>query len=502
MENIKDIRRIQETEMQIHQQAGNHATLIGKIEGDLTIYKNIYNYYANSDSIGDEDVDVIAYTNYLQAEFSIWKQRYSLLDVDVMVSLVGQDFQAIPDTQTTIVQAIEEHNRLFILGNAGSGKTTSLYFIAQEFAQKSLIEHHQNSEKFSPVGLYIDLGRFRMPSGMSALQSLLILIAEVLYLGKASSRPISLNAVQDFLSRHQCIFLLDGLNEIPLKLRNECLRAIDDLAHRYAENQYIITTRPYDFSPLQDWEVVALRELNETQIDAFLTRYADAETTKNLLQTILDSQNPFIRLPLFLTFILKMREIPLAELQAKIQSKSGIVDSYVKYLIERDKKEKHLVEMYDFPKEQIYKTLYNLSHIIQQTGQALTTDEALTILAEQHILNSAQEASNILKHLYEQGLLSLNDGYVRFWHHTLQEYFYAGFLTYNWRIAEKNQKQILDSFNDSYDKQLAKIIPFMSLLIYPRKKLITYCPMSLNIILVSLFLGLMIFLQKREIFKR
>jgi hypothetical protein len=136
-----------------------------------------------------------------------------------------------------------------------------------------------------------------------------------------------------------------------------------------------------------------------------------------------------------------MRDVPLSELQTKIRSRSGIIDLYVKYLIERDEKEKHL-RPHKFPIEAVYTTIYNLALEIQQTGQSLAVEEAVETIVKSQSSDSEQKAHELLSSLNELGILTLNKGYVRFWHHTLQEYFYAGSFVTRWRMSGKSLETI------------------------------------------------------------
>lgn len=434
MDVEKQAQQEKQADLQIRQQAGEHATQIGQVTGPL----NIYNYYADSGKIEETEIDLAAYRKHLKSQFAIWKERYTLLDVQPMVSVVGQDLQPLLTIQIPVTQAVQEHERLIIIGDAGSGKTTSLHFIAQETTEDGS-EDSDAPNNPSPVCVYIELGRFRMPPGMSPLQSLLVLVAETFYIGNASPQPPSLEAVYELLSNNQCLLLFDGLNEVQSELRSACAQAIDDLAQRYPDHRYVMTTRPHGFSPLQHWDVVALRELDDHQISEFLTRYTDQDTARHLLQYVLDAQNSLLRLPLFLTFVLRMRDLPLSELQTRMKSRSGIIDMYVKYLIERDTLEKHLA-LPDLRKDQIHTILSNLADQIQHTGQALPFQEAILSIF-QHSSLTTQEIERIVNNLCERGILTTDSYYIRFWHHTIQEYFYAGTLVARWRNSGKPLKK-------------------------------------------------------------
>lgn len=407
----------------IQQTGGDGAMQIGEVLGDLNIH---HHYESAPDS--EVSLNLDAYREHQRSQLAIWEQQYTRLDVDPAVALAGQDLRPVPDSRLALTEAFIHHKRLVVVGGAGAGKSTSMrYLVASVLLGGSLAERLAD---FIPV--YIELGRFRGDGSAPPLDSLLLLIAETLSLGKPCPSQPALRRVHQLLTAHRFLFLLDGLNEARVELRSSCVTAANDLAKLYPEHRIVLSSRPHGFSPPQDWDVVLLRELEDAQISELVARYTQDAASQPLLQTVLAAHNPLLRVPLFLDLVVRMSRSPLPDLQRRLRSRSGLVHHYVEYLLQRD---------LSFPAEilsldRLRDALDRLAQAFQTSGQVLPLAEARRAV-EAEASGDPDEARQILDDLCRRGLLTTDGRTLRFWHQTLQEYFYAGSIVRRWRGSKK-----------------------------------------------------------------
>jgi hypothetical protein len=395
---------------------GDQTVQIGLVQGDLKLY-GVYADYARSGQ-SEEAIDITCYTRHLRETLSFWASRYTVLDVEPMVTVLSG---LVSDTtrRVQVTEAISEFSRLVVLGNPGSGKTATLQFVARAM-----------SDGYRPQGICIlvDLGQFRVASQWSPLDCLLILIADRLQAGGASVQRPSLLAVERFLAANETLVLFDGLNEVTARNRAFCRQAIDDLAARYPRNRIVVTSRSFGFSPWSNWTTVVLQDLDQRGVEEFLSKYADGPTASHLLQVVLDSRNALLKLPLFLTYVIQLRSLPETELKASLQSRSGLILRYVEHVL--DRRTKGASESQHSSLAELWSSLGDLADRCQNSGQTLPLEAVLECL---RLRTSNEEgAKRLLAELCECGILVEDRRYIRFRHHTLQEFFYCSALVRRW----------------------------------------------------------------------
>ncbi len=402
----------------IHQTGGDGAMQVGENYGIINI--------GIPTPQTELSLDFDAYSEHQRSQLAIWERQYTRLDVDPAVALAGQDLRPVPDSRLALTEAFIRHKRLIVVGGAGAGKTTSmLYLVASVLPGGALAGRLQD---FIPI--YIGLGRFRDYASTSPLGNLLLLIAETLALGKPLPEETARQAAFQLLTTHRVLFLLDALNEIRSELRASCLAAIEDLEKLNPDSRVVLSSRSHGFSPPQGWEVVLLRELEDKQICEFAERYSRNEVRETILEVV--AHNPLLRIPLFLDLALKMGSSPHPVDQRLLRSRSGLVKAYVKSLLFRGLSSSESVLSLD----RLRTALDRLAQATQATGQVLSLSEARHAV---EIDTSCQpaEAQQILGDLCERGFLTTDGQNLRFWHQTIQEYFYAGSIVRRWRGSKK-----------------------------------------------------------------
>ncbi|MEM7531659.1 MAG: NACHT domain-containing protein, partial [Chloroflexota bacterium] len=215
---------------------------------------------------------------------------------------------SVSDKPIPLAQATDKHDRLVILGDPGSGKTTLMRYLTHQHAQAM---HTGNVQ----VTLVSEQDERQFPT----LFPILIRIAEY-----ADNEAWKQEALSDFLptyfernecelpgmgemlraqlGRGGCIILLDGLDEIvSADDRRGIVRKIEDFVRSHAgvgnnKNHFIITSRiaGYRSAPVSPVSGDAfmhyvIEEMDETQMEHFLTRWCRA---------VEDAQTPDISIEL------------------------------------------------------------------------------------------------------------------------------------------------------------------------------------------------------------
>lgn len=254
--------------------------------GDAT-----YNYYITPSQYREVALNIGAYRSHIANLLVDWGKNYTPMDIVPLISVPAEGLRSLASERISAAVALQDKMRVFVVGSAGTGKTALLKFLQYQ----ALVREAAPFDPKRPLCIYIELGRFRAPPGLSALQCLLVLCGQAFHDHGATDQLPSLEVVQTVLGEKTGLLLLDGLNEVHPDIRKFCLDAIKDLASRFPNIRYVVTARPHEFTPPEGWSAVMMCDLGETQIDEFLTRYIGAPQAESLRGEI---QNiPLLRIP-------------------------------------------------------------------------------------------------------------------------------------------------------------------------------------------------------------
>ena len=300
--------------------------------------------------------------------------------------------------------------RMIIWGEAGTGKSTVLEYLAYIDAQKRKKDNNVAIPVLIPLGLLI-----------SQEDTLKSYIAKKLNIDEESLISI--------LNRGQVNLFLDGINEIPddhfTKLRSIRLREIKMFLDCYKKCFVIITNRPSEVNDFKNIPVFDLLKLTNEQIEVFLQKNAEKpDTIKIITNSINENKRlkAIVRTPLMFS-----RLIDIVDATGKIPNSEGaIIGAFLDTILKRERSEKTDSE-FDVKKAQ-----YLLRAIAYNGLEDSSTNSGIS---EEKILAYMQKCMDtymfkvdtfyMLEMFVQLGILTKRDALYLFMHQAYQDYYYA-----------------------------------------------------------------------------
>ena len=300
--------------------------------------------------------------------------------------------------------------RMIIWGEAGTGKSTVLEYLAYIDALKRKKDNNECIPVLIPLGLLI--------SQKDTLKNYII--------KKLNIDEAALNSI---LKNGQVNLFLDGINEIPndhfTKLRSIRLREIKMFLDEYKKCFVIITNRPNEVNDFNNIPVFNLLKLTNEQIDIFLQKNAEKPDT---IKIITDSINENKRLKAIVrTPLMFSRLIDIVDATGKIPNSEGaIIGAFLDTILKRERFEKMDSE-FDVKRAQ-----YLLRAIAYNGLEDSSTNAGIS---EEKILTYMQkcmatymfkiDAFYMLEMFVQLGILLKRDELYLFTHQAYQDYYYA-----------------------------------------------------------------------------
>ncbi|MEM8610793.1 MAG: NACHT domain-containing protein [Cyanobacteria bacterium P01_H01_bin.105] len=289
--------------------------------------------------------------------------------------------------ETTIQQVFnypDIQGRLLILGQPGSGKTTTMLNLA-----KTLFIQAQSPNELIPVLV-------NLSSWTSSQQSIPKWLAEELKVNYGISTKLS----QKWLGEQKLLILMDGLDEVRSEYQHNCVKELNSWirgnVEGYSPSQLVICSRFEEYQNLPKLQIngaVYLKELTSQQIEYYLKSTGSAHLCPLILHNI-----NLLRSPLFLSIVsivdrhLKTPE-KLQNLYDTDDAKSLLIDLYIKSrfkdlkdkrtraieeknseklsIKERVKLQKKIERLGEYPEEKMYFWLAYLSKYIADESDFL-----------------------------------------------------------------------------------------------------------------------------------
>ena len=171
---------------------------------------------------------------------------------------------------TKLWQVLDQHDgELLILGEPGSGKTTLLLDLA-----RTLVERAEQDQSL-PIPVLFQLASWAVHR--RSLEDWL-----VDELSQPGGYDVNKHIARRWVTEERILPLLDGLDEVPLEQRDDCVAAINAFHEsRQAVTDLVVTCRIADYTMLGPIRLdlrgaVLLHALDRTQIDTYLAQSGDA----------------------------------------------------------------------------------------------------------------------------------------------------------------------------------------------------------------------------------
>lgn len=313
---------------------------------------------------------------------------------------------------------VEDLQRIRVLGQGGSGKTTTLeYLLFQD------IKNCIKNPKTSKVPVLISL------AGISNGETIMESISKKI--------NIDIDYLEELLETNMLKIYLDGINEI-VNSREEKKIIVNEIAtilDEYPKLSVIITDR-FEFDSYQNnmfqIPTFLIQKLDQNQIKEFVEKYCFnvKEVSSNVLKILKSKKNiqELLSRPLLLT-----RAIEIIKIDNYLPEKEGqIIEKFIDMLLKREKDEKKdpLLNIDNFKLLLSYAAQY-IWHKSQSNTplHAFKFNKLLVEGADKFGLERFN-AGYITRIGYELEILSKNGDLIQFYHQSYLEFFCKHFLKY------------------------------------------------------------------------
>lgn len=227
------------------------------------------------------------------------------------------DYKLPPETK--IKDLFDSMNgEMLILGEPGSGKTTTLLELARDLINLTF------EDELQPIPVV-----FNLSSWNDRWKNLGVWLTDELN----SKYQVPKKVASEWIEDGQLILLLDGLDEVKQEQRNMCVDAINTFRREHTID-LVVCSRIADYesltSKLQLQGAIVLQPLTAEQIDSYLASFRDELAAIRALLQADSTLQEMVQSPLLLSIlVLAYRGMPTETLQA-----IGTVEARRKHLFE------------------------------------------------------------------------------------------------------------------------------------------------------------------------
>jgi len=254
---------------------GGVAAGAGGVAVGRDVYGNI-TVIVHGENVRDKEV---AYLDGLLARYEYWRDHYTPLAgiaevraavkdgprLDLPMPFIPPEFEKLVEhgygerevrrvAVDDLRAALAEHRRIILLGEPGSGKTTTLWRLAYDYATAA------RDDGQAPLPVLVPLGGYTDDSPFDAYLAR--------YLGPLAAH------LETYRASRRLILLLDGLNEMPRAGYDERVGRIREVLDRQPGDVVVVTCRALDYVvKLEGLQKVEVSPLDEERIRTFLHNY-------------------------------------------------------------------------------------------------------------------------------------------------------------------------------------------------------------------------------------
>lgn len=375
------------------------------------------------------------YENKWGGNFYIFEKGIIQEQIPVYASLYSEYTSYLK--KLDLLQTLRSHSRTILLGEPGSGKTTSIEKLCLEYAR----DFYQNSN-YSPSVLFPIIVRLSSYTG-SLLQSIRSSLNSMGVL-QLEEDTFKLN---NFLQKLPCLILFDGLNEVNNTQRSTVISNIAQFLNTYPNHKYVITSRPQDelwrmLSP-DDFEInLVIQPIDYEDTIRYLSLHLGDKIGRMAYGEVSGKFKDLLRLPL----ILWMFKEEVYQAQIKLENQ-GISINEVTFKASRITPQNRGDLYQQFMLKFLYREKQKIgghiptrewvkNHVLSNLALSMQKQKTL-YFTNQDVIHSLIESLNnihdntspilLLDELQKSGILIGESG-LGFAHQTFQEFFAASAL--------------------------------------------------------------------------
>ncbi|UCH88073.1 MAG: HEAT repeat domain-containing protein [Thermoplasmata archaeon] len=315
-------------------------------------------------------------------------------------------------------KAIDDHNKLVILGNPGSGKTTLLKHLALKCCKENL---DRQERTMIPIPIII---RKFSDSGKK-LRDYIDEIFEFYQFPKAKK------FIESDLKKGKCKLFLDGFDELATKdVQEKISKQILEFSDEYPKNQIVATSRIAGYNDeLRNFTKLELLDFDDEKIEKFIDNWfgkVDPEKARSMFNAIKENEQikSLARNPLMISIIAIIYE----EDRKLPQKRAALYDRCVQVLLNKWDVQKRLKNKYSSDKKEFFlRKLAFYGH--SRNKRIMTEDEIIGELKKYstQLQLDTKEFNKFLDEIWKRSYLlrQISIDSYDFLHLSFQEYFAA-----------------------------------------------------------------------------
>ncbi len=318
-------------------------------------------------------------------------------DIDNLEIKDENDFIGID----SIVNISKEIDNFILIGEPGSGKSTSLKKIMYDNTVNLL-----QNEKSAKFPIFINASIYSKNNNF-------------LNILKSEIAPISLEYL---LGKYKIQVLIDGINEIDDEFKSFALKDLNYLLNSHKEISFIISTRKYGFINNLNIKIYELKSFNEIQINDFIQKAIGSKNDAEYLWKSIETNHAIFDIitnPLMLNMFLDVFQ----KENKKIPSNKAILYKlFIDKILEREQLN------YNTKIKTKIDVLSYLAFWMRSNGffKNLNLNKAKELIKNKlYEIDQSIGSIQIIDELIDNNLILEKEETIEFQHETIQEYFVA-----------------------------------------------------------------------------